>query len=96
MYFSLQKLPGTVLYYLDEDDEAYDPDNNEYYFDRNPVIFSALLDYYRTGNSSVNRQSSLLFDGKELKQQVRHIISIDINCTAGSVHRYTRINREWD
>ncbi len=50
MSFSLQKLPGTVLYYLDEDDEAYDPDNNEYYFDRNPVIFSALLDYYRTGN----------------------------------------------
>ena len=39
-----------MLYYLDETDEHYDPDSNEYYFDRSPTIFSAILDYHRTGN----------------------------------------------
>ena len=33
-----------MLYYLDETDEHYDPDSDEYYFDRSPTIFSAILD----------------------------------------------------
>ena len=46
---TLRRMPGTRLGDLTEFDESYDPDEDEHFFDRNPVIFYGILDFYRTG-----------------------------------------------
>lgn len=47
---TLQNIPGTKLSNLTPDCPHYDVDNNEYFFDRNPVLFPFILDAYRTGH----------------------------------------------
>ncbi|KAI3388903.1 hypothetical protein SNEBB_006736 [Seison nebaliae] len=55
MKFTLRRLPHTILgnIIMKEKswvhDEFYDPINNEYFFDRNPLIFAYVLNFYRTG-----------------------------------------------
>ena len=46
---TLEQVPDTRLSDLDELDPSYDFQNDEYFFDRNPKFFSAILDFYRTG-----------------------------------------------
>ena len=46
---TLARLPGTRLSALDERDPSFDMDSQEYFFDRNPAFFAAVLDLYRTG-----------------------------------------------
>lgn len=45
----LKKIPATRLSRLTEALVNYDPDTNEYFFDRHPGVFSQILNYYRTG-----------------------------------------------
>ncbi|XP_075037643.1 voltage-gated potassium channel KCNC1-like [Mixophyes fleayi] len=49
---TLQSLPGTKLANLSEQTPCnvndYDPQRNEFFFDRNPKVFGYILDYYRT------------------------------------------------
>ncbi|XP_074641338.1 potassium voltage-gated channel protein Shaw-like [Tubulanus polymorphus] len=46
---TLTRHPNTVLSELNEHDQSYDSTIGEYFFDRNPLIFSSVLEYYRTG-----------------------------------------------
>jgi len=46
---TLKKIPATRLSRLTEALANYDPLLNEYFFDRHPVVFSQILNYYRTG-----------------------------------------------
>lgn len=46
---TLERIPHTRISDLDELDPAYDFQNDEYFFDRNPKYFSAILDFFRTG-----------------------------------------------
>jgi potassium voltage-gated channel Shaw-related subfamily C member 1 len=46
---TLKKLPATRLSKLTPQLSYYDPVLNEYFFDRNPGVFSQILNYYRTG-----------------------------------------------
>lgn len=49
---TLQSFPGTKLASLAEpapsDAQNYDPQLNEFFFDRNPKVFGYILDYFRT------------------------------------------------
>ena len=45
----LKKIPATRLSRLTHALANYDKTKNEYYFDRNPSVFSQILNYYRTG-----------------------------------------------
>jgi potassium voltage-gated channel Shaw-related subfamily C protein 1 len=45
----LKKIPATRLSRLTHALANYDSSTNEYYFDRNPGVFSQILNYYRTG-----------------------------------------------
>uniref|UniRef100_A0AC35U620 BTB domain-containing protein n=1 Tax=Rhabditophanes sp. KR3021 TaxID=114890 RepID=A0AC35U620_9BILA len=45
---TLKKIPATRLSRLTTNSPNYDPVLNEYYFDRNPFVFSMILNYYRT------------------------------------------------
>ncbi|KAK3576570.1 hypothetical protein CHS0354_011249 [Potamilus streckersoni] len=45
---TLKTFPYTRLSTLSKDLEHYDPQNDEYFFDRNPLIFGYILDAYRT------------------------------------------------
>ena len=53
---SLKKIPGTLLSQLSEDHDSYDPENGEYYFDRNPDLFNFILDAYRVGRIHIPHQ----------------------------------------
>jgi len=46
---TLKKIPATRLSRLTEALANYDPILNEYFFDRHPVVFAQILNYYRTG-----------------------------------------------
>ena len=46
---TLSRIPGSLLAELQQDDPSYDPEMKEYYFDRNHILFNAVLDTYRTG-----------------------------------------------
>ncbi len=46
---TLQRAPGTRLYGLTKSDSAYVSEDGEYFFDRNPQYFGAILDFYRHG-----------------------------------------------
>ncbi|KAI1279602.1 Potassium voltage-gated channel protein Shaw [Halotydeus destructor] len=46
---TLKKIPATRLSRLTESLANYDPVQNEYFFDRHPVVFAQILNYYRTG-----------------------------------------------
>ncbi|XP_052075038.1 potassium voltage-gated channel protein egl-36-like [Mytilus californianus] len=46
---TLQRYPDTKLANISETCEHFDKTTEVYYFDRNPVIFQSVLDYYRTG-----------------------------------------------
>ncbi|XP_048871041.1 potassium voltage-gated channel subfamily C member 1-like isoform X5 [Brienomyrus brachyistius] len=50
---TLKTLPGTRLYCLTEPDAFsnfdYDPQTDEFFFDRHPLVFAVILNYYRTG-----------------------------------------------
>ena len=50
---TLLRMPGTRLSMMNKQDEHWRPDANEYFFDRHPVAFSAVLNYYRTGELHV-------------------------------------------
>lgn len=47
---TLKSVSHTRLDNLDCSHPSYDPVNNEYFFDRSPRVFSAILDYLRTGS----------------------------------------------
>ncbi|XP_052075039.1 potassium voltage-gated channel subfamily C member 3-like isoform X1 [Mytilus californianus] len=46
---TLQRYPDTKLANISETCEHFDKTTEVYYFDRNPLIFQSVLDYYRTG-----------------------------------------------
>lgn len=46
---TLKKIPATRLSRLTEALANYDPVLNEYFFDRHPIVFAQILNYYRTG-----------------------------------------------
>ncbi|CAC5365423.1 KCNC1 [Mytilus coruscus] len=46
---TLQRYPNTKLANISETCEHFDKTTEVYYFDRNPLIFQSVLDYYRTG-----------------------------------------------
>ena len=52
---TLKAVPGTRLswiadnYLLLQHSPAYDPVHNEFFFDRNPTCFAAIVNYFRTG-----------------------------------------------
>lgn len=46
---TLKKIPATRLSRLTEALANYDPILNEYFFDRHPIVFAQILNYYRTG-----------------------------------------------
>lgn len=46
---TLKTVPDSLLCSLGEHSSYYVPDRGEYFFDRNPDLFSPILDYYRSG-----------------------------------------------
>jgi hypothetical protein len=46
---TLKRLPNTRLSTLTTSDPNYDSVRNEYFYDRNPNLFSYILNFYRTG-----------------------------------------------
>jgi hypothetical protein len=64
---TLRNVPGTTLATLDETSEHYDVLAKEYYFDRNPFLFTYVLDYYRTGNMHLPRNVCASSIREELK-----------------------------
>lgn len=46
---TLKKIPATRLSRLTEALANYDPVLDEYFFDRHPIVFAQILNYYRTG-----------------------------------------------
>lgn len=46
---TLKKIPATRLSRLTEALANYDQVLNEYFFDRHPIVFAQILNYYRTG-----------------------------------------------
>ena len=46
---TLQSIPDTLLFQLNESHPSYDSLSREYFFDRNPEFFGSILDYYRSG-----------------------------------------------
>ena len=45
---TLDHIPNTRLYHLQESDHNYNPVTGEWFFDRNPIVFNYILDFYRT------------------------------------------------
>ncbi|KAL4223345.1 Potassium voltage-gated channel subfamily B member 1 [Mactra antiquata] len=64
---TLRNVPGTKLSELNEASEHYDRNNNEYYFDRNPFLFSYILDYYRSGAMHIPRNICSIYTREELR-----------------------------
>lgn len=52
---TLKNVPGTKLSNLNKDCEIYDKELKEYFFDRNPIVFPFILDFYRTGTMHIPR-----------------------------------------
>ncbi|CAF0943812.1 unnamed protein product [Brachionus calyciflorus] len=50
---TLRKIPNSRLSELDKTDDNYDIKNNEYFFDRSPLLFDYILNFYRTGELHV-------------------------------------------
>ena len=49
---TLRMFPGTRLAWCTENilnNADYDPDTNEFFFDRHPGVFATIINYYRTG-----------------------------------------------
>ncbi|KAK0428196.1 hypothetical protein QR680_010667 [Steinernema hermaphroditum] len=46
---TLKKIPATRLSRLTTNSSNYNPELNEYFFDRHPGVFAQILNYYRTG-----------------------------------------------
>ena len=49
---TLKNIPDTRLYWIIENKTQlpeYDPNTNEYFFDRHPTVFAQILNFYRTG-----------------------------------------------
>lgn len=49
---TLKNIPDTRLYWITENKTQlpeYDPNTNEYFFDRHPSVFAQILNFYRTG-----------------------------------------------
>lgn len=49
---TLKNIPDTRLYWITENKTQlpeYDPNTNEYFFDRHPTVFAQILNFYRTG-----------------------------------------------
>ncbi|XP_045171743.2 potassium voltage-gated channel protein Shaw-like [Mercenaria mercenaria] len=64
---TLRNVPGTTLSCLEESSEHYDRINQEYFFDRNPFLFTYILDYYRTGSMHLPRNICALSIREEIK-----------------------------
>lgn len=47
---SISRWPGTRLARMTCSDPNFDPKTQEWFFDRNPVHFNNILDFYRTGH----------------------------------------------
>ena len=47
---TLKRFPGTRLERLSENSHNYRPERDEYFFDRNPLFFSQILNFYRYGS----------------------------------------------
>ena len=45
----VQKLPGTLLARLDRKHGSYCRETGKYFFNRDPVIFNCIVNYYVTG-----------------------------------------------
>ncbi|XP_067933067.1 voltage-gated potassium channel KCNC1-like [Watersipora subatra] len=59
LFSTLEKIPGTRLHLLarrQKQDESYNAADGEYFFDRNPKAFMAILQYYRTGELHMTKQ----------------------------------------
>lgn len=52
---TLKRFPDSRLAKLNEKSEAFCFDGGEYFFDRNPVVFEAILEAYRTGELHIPR-----------------------------------------
>ena len=46
---TLERYPNTRLGQLSHSSHHYIASSNQYFFDRNPIIFQEILDFYRTG-----------------------------------------------
>lgn len=62
---TLARFPDTLLG-SDEKDYFYDVDADEYFFDRDPVLFSRVLAYYRTGHVHWPRSECVIAFNEEL------------------------------
>ena len=54
---TLQRFPETRLGKISNSSENISRDKNEIYFDRNPLTFNAILDFYRTGNLHIDKNA---------------------------------------
>lgn len=66
---TLEKKPCTLLYGLRNTDDNYDPVNKEWFFDRNPAIFSSVLDYLRDDHHELHFPHN--FCGPSIKVSLR-------------------------
>ena len=52
---TLKRFPESILANLDEKSKAFHSESNGYFFDRNPVVFDAILEACRTGELHMPR-----------------------------------------
>ena len=64
---TLKRFPGSKLSELDGDSNAFDAENGEYFFDRNPVMFEAILEACRTGELHMPRETCHSMLNRELE-----------------------------
>lgn len=50
---TLNKIPGTRLSQLSKSDQNYDVIKEEFFFDRSPILFESILNFYRTGEMHI-------------------------------------------
>ncbi|XP_064597586.1 potassium voltage-gated channel subfamily C member 3-like [Liolophura sinensis] len=65
---TLQKKDQGVLSRLSPSHDSFQESCNQYFFDRNPKYFTAILDYYRTGKMHVSRD----FCGSQLEEELAY------------------------
>ena len=56
-YNKLKNVPDTRLASINASSKEYIQEKDFYFFDRNPEIFSCVLDYYRTGELHLPKQT---------------------------------------